>query len=874
MTRKNKAWLIIGGLVVLAMALFLFSLPRLVHDALISQAAKLGLKDLRLRVVHVGLGRLELADISSGPRPSPWLRIQRAAVTYTPLGLLRRKINGVRLANFVIRLEKRSGRLAFPGLGVPPGNARGNADPFELRSIEAEKGKLQLPFRDGTWDIPFSAQARGGRSGHDVKASLSVLGNRIRLRGGLDRNFASGRVTFAAEELSLPSLHDLGWMPADASLAGRIELRGEVSLRQGHFAGARVDIQGKDGIEMAIPGQGGLALTAMKADFRLGPEFIPQDIAVAARVARFAWMGMEATEPFDLDMRGNRWPDLDLELRRVRLVRPVPLRLEKASAHASLPWPAISVRGDFRIMAEEGAMDALGMPLRIARPYGLSVDFHARREGGRVDWTLKARGDGTAILAAGKDRLSGRLILDALVSGDGRSARAAASGRLQGADWQWADARGRAAALDMRADLRHVFAGEWQARGVLQVRGGRFSAPGEVGVLAEGIEWESPWSLSGRAPEWRGSFSIARIEAGGAGGRDIHGVVAPRGRGLSFSGQGGSSLPGLAFSFAGKATPRAGSWGVEAELRVPPATIPAGTQLEALHPALKGLAAGGRLEAHARIRADGRRLKGSAGLDIAGAGFGFAAAGLSLSGLHGAVQLDDWLEFVTPPDQRLRFTELRWQGLILRDGEVAFRGLGAGALQIESGRFGWSGGTVLIDPLRLEPGAAEPVVTLRCRDVDLAAMLNALAGEEIVSGDARLSGVVPLKLAGGRPVFLDGRLESDPTHSGRLRVSRPEAISGGQALVEEAIRDFRWNWIKVRLDGRDDRLNLVFSIDGAPAAKLPLRYDRKKKDFVRDPKGRPSVELKGLLLDIRFNDVDVKDLLEASSRMAAGRNGQ
>jgi len=161
-------------------------------------------------------------------------------------------------------------------------------------------------------------------------------------------------------------------------------------------------------------------------------------------------------------------------------------------------------------------------------------------------------------------------------------------------------------------------------------------------------------------------------------------------------------------------------------------------------------------------------------------------------------------------------------------------------------------------------------VTLHCRDVDLAEMLNTLAGEEIVSGDARLSGVIPMKVAGGSLQFLDGRLDTIPGRTGQLRVSKPEAISGGQVLVEEAIRDFNYNWIKVRLDGQGDRLNMVVSIDGAPSRKLPLRYDQKKGDFVRQPAGKPGVELKGLLLDIRFIDIDLKDLLESGGQLTAG----
>jgi hypothetical protein len=155
--------------------------------------------------------------------------------------------------------------------------------------------------------------------------------------------------------------------------------------------------------------------------------------------------------------------------------------------------------------------------------------------------------------------------------------------------------------------------------------------------------------------------------------------------------------------------------------------------------------------------------------------------------------------------------------------------------------------------------------------VDLAEMLNSLAGGGIVSGDALMSGVIPVKLVNGSPVFMDGYLDSTPGGGGRLQVTRPETFSGGQVLVEEALRDFHYNWIKVSLSGRNDLLNMVVSIDGAPARKLPLRYDQKGKSFIRDPKGRSHVELKGLRLDIRFDDIDIKDLLETGGQVTGGQ---
>jgi hypothetical protein len=89
--------------------------------------------------------------------------------------------------------------------------------------------------------------------------------------------------------------------------------------------------------------------------------------------------------------------------------------------------------------------------------------------------------------------------------------------------------------------------------------------------------------------------------------------------------------------------------------------------------------------------------------------------------------------------------------------------------------------------------------------------------------------------------------------------------------VEEAIRDFRYNWIKVKMSSQNNRLDMVVSMDGAPAQKLPLLYDQKLKNFIKDPSGNRNVELKGLLLEINFNDIDLKDLLKAGGQITVSQ---
>ncbi len=651
---------------------------------------------------------------------------------------------------------------------------------------------------------------------------------------------------------------------------GRVAAVGEFRLRNGRFLAAEAKISSLGDMRLEVPEQGECELSSLGLALGIGADFSVHDVVARVRGSRLIFGELAVESPFELDVRSKRWPRLEFVVAGLNVARPFPVFCDRISGKVIPPLETARLQGDFLLQARAGLPAALGLPWVLDRPYALSGEFQGLSAARGFTWALKAGGDGAAALSAGNDLLRGDLRLDASLEGDTRQARAIVSGRLAKADLRIAGVSARSGKLAGDAELAFNFAGGWRGRGALQVSDGQFLTAGDDGMQATGIALRLPWSYPGAGPGQSGKFSIASLRGGGALGRDISGILSQEGQGVSFSGQGHADLPGIALSFQGNAVSRTNGWDGRVEFLVPPTVLPARTPLQALHPLLKGWTAGGRLAARGTVRAAGGALAGNAVLEVVDMDFDGAGSELSLRGAQAAVTLDSLFDLVSASGQQFRFSKLRWQSVALSNGEIAFRLEGNGVLFVESGSFAWSGGTVTIDPLRLAPGMRVIEATLRCRDVDLAEMLNALAGEEIVSGEARLSGIIPMKLAGGDLQFMDGRLDSTPGRTGQLRVSKPEAISGGQVLVEEAIREFDYNWIKVRLDGRGDRLNMVVSIDGAPSRKLPLRYDQKKGDFIRQPAGKPGVELKGLLLDIRFIDIDLKDLLDTGGRVTAG----
>ncbi len=868
MTRKKIVWLVIGGLAVLALAVLYLSLPRLVGDAMIAQAEKFGLKNPRLRLVDIGWRQADLADLTVGDAAAPALSVRRAVVEYSLAGLWRKEIKSIRLAGVMVRIENRGQGFRFPGLEEATGGSGAMAS---IGRLDLEDGMLRLLLGERELEIPFSAGLRAVGPGYSLKASIQPFAETVGLQGTLDKKFTSGTIAFNVPGMDLASLIEQSGYGASVSGSGRVAAVGEFRLRDGKFLAAEAKISSLGDMQLEVPAQGECELSSLGLAFGIGADFSVHDIIANAQGRRLLFGELAVESPFGLDVRGKRWPELEFVVSGLDVSRPFPVLCERISGKLVPPLEAAHLSGDFRMRAGAGLPAALAAgPWMFNRPYAINGDFQVGRHGGEIAWTVKAAGNGGMALISGKDSLKGTLKLDASFDGDSRRARANVTCRMTAADLRLAGVHAGARAFVGSGELMYDFRGDWRARGLLELHDGRLLASGSDGLQASGISVSLPWRYPGVALGKSGSFSIDRLQGGGMLAQEISGTLGQERQGLAFSGVAHSALPEIALSFKGDVGVAAGSPRAKAEFLVPPAVLPAGTKLKALHPLLQGMKASGRIGARGAIWAASGRAGGSAFLEIAGGGLDHAGEGIVLHGLQAGIQLDSLFDLITPPAQRLLFKELRWQGNAFRDGEVAFTGEGGGKLFIESGRFGWNRGTITVDPLRFVPGGAWPQVTLRCQGVDLAEMLNALAGEKIVSGEAMVSGVIPMKIVKGSPVFLDGYLDTAPGVGGRLRVSKPESISGGQLLVEEAIRDFNYNWIKVRLSNRGDRLNMIVSIDGAPAGKLPLRYDQKRKDFIRDPSGQRHVELKGLLLDIRFDDIDLKDLLETGGQVTAG----
>jgi hypothetical protein len=867
MPTKKTAGLVIIGLALVVAATLYFSLPGITKNILVTQAEKFGLKNLRFRAIHVGWRRLDLADITAGDAAAPALRIPFLSVEYSLAGLWQKKIRNVRLVGAWIKLEDRGQGLAFRGMTVPPAPQSQNGGLVTIEQFSLEDASIRLSRAGQSLEIPVSATLRASGPAYVFTALLRPLAETVRLQGMVNKEFTAGKIAFAAPGFPLQTLIDQAGFGAAAWVRGRIAAKGEIILADGNFKTAAVSVSVLNTIRLIIPGQVSVMLDSFSLACNIGGDFTVRDIAASGRGRQLRFGKLAIESPFHLAGRGRQWPDLEFSMHALQISRPLPVLVERLDGKISGTWNAVRINGSFRLQCGSRILAALGLPAEITRPYSIDGDFQGSMETGNIAWTLQARSKDNLAVALDRDSLRGLFDLKASLNGDAKGLHADVVYRMHGTDLRLAGIRARADVLGGDAGLDYIFGENFRGRGQVKVSGGTIAASTADGLAAAGIRLDMPWQWPGSDSGAEGKFSVAKMQSNGLRWQDINGVLIQEKTALRFSGSVHNVLAKIALTFQGQYALDPANGGLLADFTVPAVVLSAGTALQPLHPLLQGISGGGRFQAEGKIWSGNDRAGGSAAMNIRDADFEQQQEGIALRGVNGSIRLNNLFDLVTAPAQHLVFRELQWQDMSFTNGELVFAGESGGTLFIESGRFDWCQGKIIMAPFRLEPGEKDLRITFYCDRVNFAQMLNALVGKTIVSGDAEMNGIIPIKMVKGSPVFLDGYLYSTPGSSGNLKISEPELIANGQVLVEEAIRDFRYNWIKVKMNSRNNRLDMTVSMDGAPAQKLPLLYDPKQKNFIRDPSGGRHVELKGLLLDINFSDIDLKDLLKASSQI-------
>lgn len=805
-------------------------LPGILERRITTELLKMGFRGVHLRVRSLGLGHIDLSEISLGAAPPRGATLASATVDFSLPELLKNRFERISLSGLEATL--RIDRNGFTAPGLEPLLKPSTGEMPSFKRLVLKGGTITLLLPDRSLRIPLEADlATPDREGPTkIEVRLYPRGEEVRLSGALDLRRGDGAVTATLErasalsflsDLSLQALHLLR---LDASWESRTEFRSwkatstRVALKAPAFrlAWEKSTLSGAGALSFRIDGRGGVKEVELRLSLR-------QESAQA----------LQTVLPMDIHVTGPDSERLLFSLSPLAFRSPGGVRVETLRGELLRKGEEIDVTGSFTGGAD---LSSLAAPLSLDSAQG-RVALEGRfslslgREGLR--WTLTGSASGSS-LSLKREEMELQLgLLRLPFHAQGGRDSSTARGTL----------------LLSRSSLRKG-----------------------SGLTVENLEAQIPWRYplpsSGQTQNERGTLRLSGVETPPFHWGDLRGELSLERDSLRFFGTLRAPLAPLRVKMEGTLRQERGRPLFSLHYTLPLTKLHHSDSLESLSPLLKGYSFAGDLSGSGSLSFSGKALASPSAFRLANGEFRTTSGTpLSVSGVEGELKMEETLALRSRKGLRFLFREAKAGGILVPGGDLSFTVEGPESLLVEGANLNYSRGRISLHPFRYTFGTSGFTCTLYCDRIRFDDTINQLMGEPAAQGDAELNGLVTLTVKEGLPIFQTGHLYSTPGVGGNLRLKRGSLASGGMVLVEEAMSDFNYDWVRVTLESAGEKLNLTAFINGAPARKLPLAYDPGKREFVREPSGKRSVDLKGLLLELRFREIDLKSLLSGGSRV-------
>jgi hypothetical protein len=359
----------------------------------------------------------------------------------------------------------------------------------------------------------------------------------------------------------------------------------------------------------------------------------------------------------------------------------------------------------------------------------------------------------------------------------------------------------------------------------------------EHALALDGITAEAGLSATGLAPDQTAPIIVERISHAGRPAwfapLALRAELSPGAEGIAFESTLTRIGGGLALEVRGNRQPSGEGLAVVA---LAPVTFGQHLQPKDLAPIAAGLVS----DVSGQLALNGDLTWSTAGitsdLAILVDQLGLSSGPARLEQINGVVRLDALWPPTTPPGQQLAIGLLDL-GLPLTSGITTFQLTDGPRLEVEHLEWRLAGGMARAEPFSLSSPLEGLNVTLRADQLDLGQLL-ALTRLEGLSGEGKLDGVLPLRLAEGAVIIAGGELAA--TGPGVLRYaagSAPAALqAGGEGvdLLLQALENFHYEALKITLDGRTDA---AMDVDLHLAGANPDLYDGHPVEFNLDLEG-------------------------------------
>ena len=262
------------------------------------------------------------------------------------------------------------------------------------------------------------------------------------------------------------------------------------------------------------------------------------------------------------------------------------------------------------------------------------------------------------------------------------------------------------------------------------------------------------------------------------------------------------------------------------------------------------------------------KLRSSMTLNLAHGTLQMDEDDLVVKGINSDIYFNNLFLPETSPGQIMVIDSIKKNKIKIDDTEIRFT-IGQGKyLLVENIKFKWCKGLVSTEAIRFPEESGQYALSLYCDRLELTQLLKQMDAFD-ARGFGSLSGRIPVVYSNGSIKFDNGFLFSTPGKGGKIIIKNSERITSGIPmdtpqfsqldLAGEALKDFNYKWVKLKLNTVEDTLLVNMELDGKPSKIMPFEYSKKKGGFIRVDASSAGSHFQGIKLDINlklpFNEV-------------------
>ncbi len=847
-----------------------YSLETMIQKRIRQTAAGFKVRVNQFQLENIGFYGAHFRDVEIGETGEKKINIPEIYISYTPGGIRRGEISRVRIVGLTVYGEISSGgEIQINGL--PPlsvfmkekkGNVKTGTPLPPMPDIFLDNAFLFLKTPLGSLLIPGNVECRFRENVCHARARFFPEGGTIEGNGDISLPAIDGTVKLSWNRIAAGHWLQQVLKKDSLFLAGTVSGKAAVTVKGGHISSASADVRTENSalrfqdVSMALDARGHMLLTGS----------VPEQITLSVTVSSLVSDQLKLAAPATIRLEGNALNTLKVSAEEIRFLKPAPFALSFSGDVSGIPaMPEINGVYSLCFPAEATASISPDLPAN-AVPVKMKGKFSAQLEkeiplfsfSGRLNQPM------VILLSDGGKVKTAFVTAGVKVSGSPGTARFSSEVQLKNLSAKIGKSIVRGKEIRIRAGGDFGLSGMRLKR--VKAVFSNFSLDDGDGNRITGFSGKGHYA-SGSVGNG-GEISIADVVTPDISFSNIRGRIQQVKTGFSFAGNGNLPVKQLKLSFNGVFNLENPAEMLSVDFHLPKTVLSEGTDLSPIVSALSGFAATGTVEMSGKIsmKKDASPVS-TATLNIQNMNLSTEDGSVNVNGINAVISFSDLMNMVSLSDQLATVECVAAGPARFEEGKIRFQLLDSDTVLLQSVGFSFAKGNLSVSSFLLSAVTPNIDIGIYCNRLELTSLLNLAMGEGKAEGEGTVSGYIPLQIKNGSLVFGKGFLQSVPGRPGTIRIADSKDITGGVVLAEEAVKDFSYQWARVNLESQNGNLNLILKLDGKPNRKLPLIYDEKSGEFVKDPLNRPLVSLQGLSLDLKFVDIDINRLLKQQGKV-------